>query len=163
MRQCAACADPLASALPRIRVEIPEMEFEISADGKRKIDSIYNHICAAVWNLGQHVNTAGAGMLEDHKWVLHWERGCSRLAVVDDLGQHVHTVGAGMLDEDHNWVLQKERGRSKLACSDECAVMSVGCKMNRHELRMPAPWPRRRFFHGLGNGGCTAAAASLLR
>eukprot|EP00983_Pelagomonas_calceolata_P051803 1142567-Pelagomonas_calceolata.AAC.1 len=45
------------------------MEFEISADGKRKIDSLYNHICAAVWNLGQHVNSSGAGMVEDHKCV----------------------------------------------------------------------------------------------
>ncbi|KAF5841050.1 hypothetical protein DUNSADRAFT_14608 [Dunaliella salina] len=48
-------------------VEIPEMEFEISADGKRKIDSLYNHICCAVWNLGQHVNSSGAGMVQDHK------------------------------------------------------------------------------------------------
>jgi L,D-peptidoglycan transpeptidase YkuD (ErfK/YbiS/YcfS/YnhG family) len=45
------------------------MEFEISADGKRKIDSIYNHICAAVWNLGQHVNSSGSGMVDHTKCV----------------------------------------------------------------------------------------------
>lgn len=36
------------------RAEIPELEFEISADGKRAIDSIYNHIAGAIFNLGQH-------------------------------------------------------------------------------------------------------------
>ncbi len=33
---------------PHARIEIPELEFEISADGKRHTDSIYNHIGAAV-------------------------------------------------------------------------------------------------------------------
>ncbi len=36
-------------------VEIPELEFEISADGKKRIDSLYNHIAQAVFNLGNHV------------------------------------------------------------------------------------------------------------
>jgi ZPR1 zinc-finger domain len=46
------------------RIEIPELEFEISADGKRHIDSIYNHIGSAIYNLGNHVKGA-AGMLSD--------------------------------------------------------------------------------------------------
>jgi hypothetical protein len=49
------------------RVEIPELEFEISADGKRKIDSIYNIISSAIFNLGTHVRTAGAAVSDDHK------------------------------------------------------------------------------------------------
>lgn len=38
------------------RIEIPELEFEISADGKRHTDSIYNHIASAVYNLGNYVS-----------------------------------------------------------------------------------------------------------
>ena len=38
------------------RIEIPELEFEISADGKRHVDSIYNHIASAVYNLGNYVS-----------------------------------------------------------------------------------------------------------
>lgn len=29
---------------PHARIEIPELEFEVSVDGKKQIDSIYNHI-----------------------------------------------------------------------------------------------------------------------
>ncbi len=42
---------------PQARVEIPELEFEISEDSKRKIDSVYNHIAAAIFNLGTHVRS----------------------------------------------------------------------------------------------------------
>jgi hypothetical protein len=48
------------------RIEIPELEFEISADGKRHVDSIYNHIASAVYNLGNYVRAcvarAGGGV-----------------------------------------------------------------------------------------------------
>jgi C4-type Zn-finger protein len=37
---------------PYAMIEIPELEFEFSADGKRHTDSIYNHIGSAVYNLG---------------------------------------------------------------------------------------------------------------
>jgi C4-type Zn-finger protein len=47
------------------RVEIPEIEFEFSSDGKRHIDSIYNHIGSAIFNLGRHVN--GVALSDDHK------------------------------------------------------------------------------------------------
>lgn len=40
-------------------VEIPELEFHISQDGKRRIDSIYNHVAGAVFNLGSHVEGMG--------------------------------------------------------------------------------------------------------
>jgi hypothetical protein len=40
---------------PMARLEIPELEFEISADGKKKVDSLYNHLASAIFNLGNHV------------------------------------------------------------------------------------------------------------
>lgn len=46
---------------PYARIEIPELEFEISADGKRHVDSIYNHIGNAVYNLGNYVQQANSG------------------------------------------------------------------------------------------------------
>mmetsp|Transcript_20871 Transcript_20871/g.32717 ORF Transcript_20871/g.32717 Transcript_20871/m.32717 type:complete len:234 (+) Transcript_20871:261-962(+) len=48
-------------------LEIPELEFEIGADAKRKIDSIYNHIAGAVYNLSMHVSTLGDQLPEHHK------------------------------------------------------------------------------------------------
>jgi len=48
-------------------MEFPDMEFEIGADAKRKIDSLYNHIAAAVYNLSMHVSTLGAQLSEDTK------------------------------------------------------------------------------------------------
>eukprot|EP00285_Hemiselmis_virescens_P009345 CAMPEP_0173378456 /NCGR_PEP_ID=MMETSP1356-20130122/1611_1 /TAXON_ID=77927 ORGANISM="Hemiselmis virescens, Strain PCC157" /NCGR_SAMPLE_ID=MMETSP1356 /ASSEMBLY_ACC=CAM_ASM_000847 /LENGTH=263 /DNA_ID=CAMNT_0014331529 /DNA_START=70 /DNA_END=858 /DNA_ORIENTATION=+ len=48
-------------------VEIPELEFEIGADSKRKIDSLYNLIASAVYNLSMHVSTLGNAISDDHK------------------------------------------------------------------------------------------------
>jgi len=52
---------------PSAVMEFPEMEFEIGADAKRKIDSIYNHIAGAVYNLSMHVSSLGMQLSEDHK------------------------------------------------------------------------------------------------
>eukprot|EP00899_Mesostigma_viride_P018179 jgi/Mesvir1/26362/Mv16073-RA.1 len=50
------------------RIEIPEMEFEIGSDAKRHIDTVYNHIGAAIYNLGQYVSRASDDHLsDDHK------------------------------------------------------------------------------------------------
>ena len=40
---------------PDALVRIPHMEFEIGCDEKRKIDSVYNHISHAAWNLSSHI------------------------------------------------------------------------------------------------------------
>jgi len=48
-------------------MEFPDLEFEIGADAKRKIDSIYNHIAGAVYNLSMHVSSLGMQLSEDHK------------------------------------------------------------------------------------------------
>lgn len=39
------------------RIEIPELEFEIGCNDKRHIDSIYNHIGLAIFELGQFAKT----------------------------------------------------------------------------------------------------------
>ena len=36
-------------------VRIPSIDFEIGADSKRRIDTVYNHITQAVWNLSSHL------------------------------------------------------------------------------------------------------------
>jgi ZPR1 zinc-finger domain len=43
------------------RICVPELEFEIQADGQRHIDTIYNHIGGAITNLAAHVSTIGGG------------------------------------------------------------------------------------------------------
>ena len=48
-------------------MEFPDIEFEIGADAKRKIDSLYNHIAGAVYNLSMHVSSLGSQISEDHK------------------------------------------------------------------------------------------------
>jgi C4-type Zn-finger protein len=52
---------------PYARIEIPELEFEISQDGKRHIDSMYNHIAGAIFNLSLYVRQSGTGMPDDTK------------------------------------------------------------------------------------------------
>lgn len=42
---------------PDATVRIPHLEFEIGADAKRRIDSVYNHITNAVWNLSSHLRS----------------------------------------------------------------------------------------------------------
>lgn len=44
---------------PGAFVEIPELEFEIGADHRRRVDSVYNHIAASVFNLERHVEMLG--------------------------------------------------------------------------------------------------------
>lgn len=44
---------------PGAYVEIPELEFEIGADHKRRVDSVYNHVSASVFNLERHVEMVG--------------------------------------------------------------------------------------------------------
>ena len=61
-------------------VEIPEIEFEIGADAKRKIDSIYNHIASAVYNLSMHVSMMGEGISSDQR-----ERICETIESLNTL------------------------------------------------------------------------------
>ena len=45
---------------PDASIRIPHLEFEIGADSKRRIDTVYNHINNAIWNLSSHVRGATA-------------------------------------------------------------------------------------------------------
>ena len=44
---------------PGAVLRIPHMEFEIGASAKRQIDSVYNHIAAAAFELASHVRSLG--------------------------------------------------------------------------------------------------------
>lgn len=48
------------------RVEIPELEFEICADGARHIDTIYSHIARALFNLGSCVDHESSNDYSDN-------------------------------------------------------------------------------------------------
>ncbi|GAB5367834.1 hypothetical protein AAMO2058_001265600 [Amorphochlora amoebiformis] len=52
-------------------VWIPELEFEIRPDGRKRIDTLYNHIGAAVFNLGYHVRQ-GTGKFMLRVTVIHY-------------------------------------------------------------------------------------------
>eukprot|EP01061_Rhynchopus_euleeides_P027442 TRINITY_DN4461_c0_g1_i1.p2 TRINITY_DN4461_c0_g1~~TRINITY_DN4461_c0_g1_i1.p2 ORF type:complete len:392 (+),score=187.25 TRINITY_DN4461_c0_g1_i1:119-1294(+) len=49
------------------RITIPELEFEFQPMGERRIDTIYNHIASAVWNLGTYVRSAGLNQDTENK------------------------------------------------------------------------------------------------
>jgi len=40
---------------PEASLRIPHMEFEVGSNNKRHIDTVYNHITTAVWNLSSHI------------------------------------------------------------------------------------------------------------
>ena len=46
---------------PDAAIRIPHLEFEIGADNKRRIDTVYNHITNAVWNLSSHLRAQSQG------------------------------------------------------------------------------------------------------
>lgn len=51
---------------PDCGIMIKHMEFEIGADSKRVIDTLYNHISNAVWNLSSHVRGGASAMPSEH-------------------------------------------------------------------------------------------------
>lgn len=50
---------------PDATCRVPHLEFEIGCTQKRTIDTIYNHITTAIWNLSQHMRQPGVP--EEHK------------------------------------------------------------------------------------------------
>ncbi|GAX76438.1 hypothetical protein CEUSTIGMA_g3883.t1 [Chlamydomonas eustigma] len=90
------------------RVEIPELEFEISQDGKKHIDSIYNHIAGAVYNLGSHVSSSGMSMSSDH-----------RVKISECL---VQLNGLLDLQQPWTWVLHDPSGTSSFHRMDKVLV-----------------------------------------
>ena len=70
---------------PGAYVEIPELEFEIGADHRRRVDSVYNHVAASIFNLERHVEMLG----EDDETAASERQGikdaCEKLRQVLDL------------------------------------------------------------------------------
>ena len=70
---------------PGASAEIPELEFEIGADHRRRVDSVYNHIGGAIFNLERHVEMLG----EDNEQAARERRGikdmCDELRSVLDM------------------------------------------------------------------------------
>jgi len=50
---------------PGATAAIPELEFEVGPDSKRHIDSVYNHVAAAIFNLTAHLRTNRGAMADD--------------------------------------------------------------------------------------------------
>lgn len=97
---------------PSAVVEIPEIEFEIGADAKRKIDSVYNHISSAVYNLSMHVSTLGSQLSGDTK---------AKIAeTIDELNK--------LLDVDKPWtfILHDRTGISEIRPEDEVETVYGG-------------------------------------
>ena len=83
------------------RAEIPEMEFEVGADGARKVDAIYNHISSAVFNLGTHVREGFCdGMENADEYKIKLMETCVALNV--------------LLDVEHpwTWIITDPSGKS---------------------------------------------------
>lgn len=101
---------------PDAKVSIPELEFEMSADGTRVVDTLYNHIAAAVWNLSSHVRMGGAtadqsGAFEE---------------VVDSLNEALDA------ETPWTWVVEDPSGLSEIHPADD---------VEREELEGPAHAP----------------------
>lgn len=67
---------------PGAYVDIPELEFEIGQDHKRRVDSVYNHISASIFNLERHVEMVGDAA--ERKGI---QDACDQLRAVLDLDQ----------------------------------------------------------------------------
>ena len=67
---------------PGAFVEIPELEFEIGADHKRRVDSVYNHIAASIFNLERHVELLGQQSEAERQGI---KDACDQLRQVLDL------------------------------------------------------------------------------
>tara|TARA_B100000767_G_C19539631_1_gene440179 strand:+ start:98 stop:709 length:612 start_codon:yes stop_codon:yes gene_type:complete len=67
---------------PGAYVDIPELEFQIGQDHKRRVDSVYNHISASIFNLERHVEMVGDAA--ERKGI---QDACDQLRAVLDLDQ----------------------------------------------------------------------------
>ena len=50
---------------PEACIRLPAIEFEIGVDNKRRIDTLYNHISNAIWNLSSHLRGQTSGVSSD--------------------------------------------------------------------------------------------------
>ena len=67
---------------PGAHVEIPELEFEIGQDHKRRVDSVFNHVSASIFNLERHVESLASGNESERQGI---QDACAALRAVLDL------------------------------------------------------------------------------
>ena len=69
---------------PNAELEIPEIDFRVGGDAKRCVDSVYNHVAAAVFNLETHVShmATSATNAEEREGI---EKTCETLRKMLDL------------------------------------------------------------------------------
>lgn len=98
---------------PRANVEIPEIEFMIRPQTNRRIDTIYNLIAAAIFNLGDHVqkNTRAGSISDDEATKI--------CAAIDNLNQLLD------LEQPFTFVISDPQGVSELKPSDGTHVEQV--------------------------------------
>lgn len=98
---------------PRADVEIPEIEFAIRPKDRRRIDTIYNMIAAAVFHLGDHVqkNSRVGGITDD---------AVSKIcATIDDLNALLD------VEQPFTFVLSDPQGISELKPSEGTQVAEL--------------------------------------
>ena len=97
---------------PDAKIEIPELEFEIGADSKVHVDTIYNHIGAAILNLGRYVAQAPESQLDDER----------RNKIVDTI-----TLLNILLDVERPWtfIVHDPSGQSEFKPDDKVVVQEL--------------------------------------
>lgn len=80
---------------PNAIINIPVIEFEIGASGKRQLDSIYNHITTAMFNLSQHVSN-GQVQGSDKEGILSCIESLSKMLDIEEEWEIVLTDRTGL-------------------------------------------------------------------
>ena len=117
---------------PGAMAEIPELEFEIGADHKRRVDSIYNHIGGAIFNLERHVEMLGEDgeqasrerqgimdVCDELRKVLDMEGGPYTLVVTDPGGLSAFKPPTGVKVTALEQTTQYDRAARALAVAEE--------------------------------------------
>ena len=116
---------------PGAVAEIPELEFEIGADHRRRVDSVYNHIGGAIFNLERHVEMLGEDnaqaarerqgikdMCDELRKVLDMEGGPYTLVVTDPGGLSAFKPPEGVKVTALEQTTQYDRAARALAVAD---------------------------------------------
>ena len=165
---------------PGAMAEIPELEFEIGADHRRRVDSIYNHIGGAIFNLERHVEMLGddneqaarerqgiKDMCDELRKVLDMEGGPYTLVVTDPGGLSAFKPPEGVKVTALEQTTQYDRAARALAVAereeeddeddsdDETAKLPGGCARGHEDGRRGGRDPgegRRRDEEGDKDG-----------
>lgn len=97
---------------PGARVTIPELEFEIGADGKRHVDTVYNHLAAAIWNLGSHVRSEDLQAAPESERYKIMETAAALNIMLD-------------VDAPFTWIVHDPEGMSTFKPNEEGRVIKV--------------------------------------